>query len=61
MLHLAVVQVSALFLLKQVLQTFELVDVEGLEPDELFSSNKCHFLGCVYPCMSAISKNKKMY
>lgn len=52
MLHFAVVQVSTLLLLQQVLQPFELVDVERLEPDELFSSDESHFLCCVYSCMS---------
>ncbi len=59
MLHFAVVQVSALFLLEQVLQAFELVDVEGLEPDEFFSSDERHLLCCVNSCMSAIYKRQK--
>lgn len=58
MLHFAVVQVSPLFLLKQVLQAFELVDVEGLEPDEFFSSDERNLLCCVHSCMSVIYKEK---
>lgn len=58
-LHLAVVQVSTLLLLEQVLQAFELVNVERLEPDELFSSDERHLLRCVHSCMSAIYKENK--
>lgn len=58
MLHFAVVQVSTLLLLQQVLQAFELVNIQRLKPDEFFSSNKCHFLCCVYSCMSAITEGK---
>lgn len=53
MLHFAVVQVSALLLLQQVLQAFELIDVEGLEPDEFLSSDERHFLCRVHASMSA--------
>lgn len=61
MLHFAVVKVSTFFLFKQVLQAFELVDVEGLEPDEFFSSDERHLLCCVHPRMSAIYKEKIKY
>lgn len=52
MLHFAVVQVSALFLFKQVLKAFELVNVEGLKSDEFFSSDERHFLCRIHTCMS---------
>lgn len=60
MLHFAVVQVSALLLLKQMLQTFELVDVEGLESDEFFSSDERHLLCCVNACMSTIHRENNV-
>lgn len=51
-LHFAVVQVSPLLLLQQVLQALELVNVERLQSNELLSSDECHFLCRVHSCMS---------
>lgn len=59
MLHFAVVKVSALFLLKQVLQAFELVDVERLKSNEFFSSDERHLLCRVHSSMSAKTKTDK--
>lgn len=51
-LHLSAVHVSPLLLLQQMLQPFELVDVERLQPDELLSGDQRHLLCCVHSCVS---------
>lgn len=61
MLHFAAVQVSALFLFQQVLQAFELVNIERLEPDEFFSSDESHLFCCVHSCMSTRTENNQIH
>lgn len=51
MLSLAAVQVSALLLLQKVLESFELVNVERLQADQLLSHDQSHLLSCVYASM----------
>lgn len=51
MLNLAVMQVSSLFLLQQVLQALKLVYVEWLESDELFTCDQSNFFSSIHPGM----------
>lgn len=51
MFSLAAVQVSALLLLQKVLESFELVNVERLQADQLLSHDQSHLLSCVYASM----------
>lgn len=53
MLDFAVVQVSALLFLEQMLEAFELVNVERLQPDEFLSREERHLLGRVHASVSA--------
>lgn len=48
---LPAVQEPALLLLQQVLEPLELVDVEGLEPDQLLPHDQSHLLSRVHTGM----------
>lgn len=58
MLSLPAVQEAALLLLQQVLEPLELVDVEGLEPDQLLPHDQSHLLGRVHTSMPGKPENR---
>lgn len=57
MFHFAAVQISTFLLFQEVLEPFELVDIQRLQPDQLLSHDQRHFLSSVHPSMSARESN----